>query len=282
MPSKSQPEMVQLNRPNFIHYTMLNVPARHRSGTSSQSEASTPYFDDFLGEVHEVLSSDLTPHNDPSCLDVDLTFRERFSRDQIYGSGYESDQDNSSIPSTLAVRSVQTPHTVSTSTDAQDQCFTPPPSVPVSHRNSRFWPSLPTTGLASTHFSNLTIQTAPTSIRDACVRNDQRALHLLPTTPLVTSSNANVKPRSSNRDSSLSYAQYDHGGFGGLRIINEVDEEDTWGMAMTPTLDDYEFTFKQEETESVFSFDWRRPVGQVYRNMGVWLGRKVGRVFGRR
>jgi hypothetical protein len=201
--------MVQLNRPNFIHYTMLNVPARHRPGTSSQSEATTPFFDDF-GKAHEA------------------------------------------------------------------------PSVPVSHRNSRFWPSLPTTGLASTYFATLTIPTAPISTRDACVHDGQRALHLHPTTPLVTSSNANVNTRIGNRDSSLSYAQDDHGGFGSLRIINEVDKEDPWGMAMTPTLDDYEFTFEQEDTESVFSFDWGRPVGQVHRNMGVWLGRKVGRVFRRR
>jgi hypothetical protein len=267
--------MFQLNRPNYIHYTIMNVPPPHRSGASSQSEAVPLCIDEFFGEAHEVLFSRPNPHNEAVSLDTDLTLRERSSRNGLYDSGYESD----SIPSTPEISYMPT-YIYSTNESAQHLHQTLPHSVNTSHRNSRAWPDLPTAGLAYTYFSDPT-PTAPASTGDSHVHKYKGALNSHPPTPPAISSAATG---SSNRNSTLSYTNHDQGGFGDLHIVNEVDEQHAWGteVVMTPTPEDWEFVPEQEDAESVFEFDRSRPVGEVHRNMGSWLGRKVGRVFGRR
>jgi hypothetical protein len=266
-----QPEMLSLRHPSFIFHAILNMSPSHHPAPYSESHETPIYFDAFLSQAHQVTISRPTRRSTSrTALNTDLTLRELYVRDQDYDSGYESSSSASQVQlptSTTCDEARALHHMHANSAVAQQQHSPTPRDLPLSNRNSCAWASLLTTGIAATHFDNST----RAGNRDSYVHHDQGALHLRLSTPLVVS-NSDISSdvehphrfpsdsRSSNRDSTLSYARHDHGLLGSLRLVNNNDDDD-------------------QDAESVLSFDHSRPVGRVHRKMSGWLGSKVGRVF---
>jgi hypothetical protein len=270
----TQPEMISLRRPSFLLHAIMNISPSHHPSASPESSETPIYFDTFLSHAHRVTISRPTRRSTSrTALNTDLTLRELYVRDQDYDSGYESSSSASQVqlPTSTTCDEARTPHHMHANSAIAQQQYSPTPlDFPLSNRNSRVWPSLPTIGIAATHFDNST----RAGNRDSYVHHDQGALHLRLSTPLVVSNSnissdvehphrfpsGNTRSSTCNRDSTLSYAQYDHGLLGSLRLVNNDDDDD-------------------QDAESVLSFDRSRPVGRVHRKMSGWLGSKVGRVF---
>jgi hypothetical protein len=269
----TQPEMISLRRPSFLLHVILSVSPSHHPSASPESSETPIYFDTFLSHAHQVTISRPTRHSTSrTTLDTGLTLRELYVRDQGYDSGYESSSSDSQVQLCTPTAFTDGVSALVDSSEEHAQYeMDQPANLPISNRNSRAWSSLPTTGIAATHFDNST----RAGNRDSYVHHDQGALHLHLSTPLVVSNSdissdvehphrfpsGNTRSSTCNRDSTLSYTQHDHGLLGGLRLVNNNDGDD------------------DQDAESVLSFDRSRPVGRVHRKMSGWLGSKMGRVF---
>jgi hypothetical protein len=268
----TQPEMLSIRRPSFILHAILNISPSHHPAPYSESHETPIYFDTFLSHAYQVTFSRPTRHSTSrTTLNTELTLRKLYVRNQGYDSGYESSSSASQVqlPTSTTCDEARALHYMHANSAVAQQQHSPTlPDLPLSNRNSRAWPSLPTTDIAATHFDSST----RASNRDSYVQHDQGALHLRLSAPLVVS-NSDISSdiehpqhspsdsRSSNRNSTLSYAQHDHGLLGGLRLVNNNSDDD------------------DQDAESVLSFDHSRPVGRVHRKMSGWLGSKVGKVF---